>query len=191
MKYAVIAMVAIYLITFGCSPEAPEEKAEHAVEAKADVAAAHTVEKAEPVAAKEAHGEKPAVVEEKTALKADEQGEQNNQWEEIADNASNTVLSLMKEEEKPAKAPEAKETALQPVADNGAHPCFKEGEQEYPCPYGQPPVAEETSKDAAMEQMITATNNLVMATRKLVFATELMIMANQPAEEKAASPVTE
>jgi len=178
MKYAVIAMVAIYLVTFGCSPEEKEvshdkpvqtsveatphgeQKAELVVEGKENVTTPHAFTTAEPAAAKEAHGEKPAVVE------------------------------AQAEAPKEAKPQVAAQKASAPCK-TAAAPCIREGEQAYPCSSGQPVAAAPDSKNAALENMIKATNAQVIATRQLVFATEQMISVSQLAEEKAASPATQ
>ncbi|BHH85699.1 hypothetical protein [Desulforhopalus sp. 52FAK] len=160
MKYAFIAMLAVYLVTFGCNPKseeehsAPEKKVEHAsvesapatpapptnVHVKTEVsttetekaAAATEVAQAEPEAHVETATEAKPVVAEKVEENAD------NQWQVIAHNAATTVLALMNDDtaqDEPAKVEAVVETveADKTVAKNSAAqpPCATPGT---PCP---------------------------------------------------------
>ncbi len=142
MKYALIAMIAVYLVTFGCSPEAPEEH-EKPVHSSAETAVpnenqtvihevqqvevqttAHTTETkpAEPVVTPAAEAEVVAEID----VLPETTPEAQNQWEAIAQSATATVLALMAEdsEEIAVKTPEAPVTVVLETAETKL-PCGK------------------------------------------------------------------
>lgn len=125
MKYALIAMVAFYLVTFGCNPKTEEEgttshdTVEHTAVAEAPtvpgnltvetLAAAQTTHQAAPSNQLETTAHKalaaPADVQittenVKSAAAPEKAEDKNDQWKIIAQSAATTVLALMNEEPK-------------------------------------------------------------------------------------------
>ncbi len=125
MKYALIAMVAFYLVTFGCNPKTEEEgttshdTVEHTAVAEAPTVpgnltvethtATQTTHQAAPSNQLETTTHKapaaPADVQittenVKSAAAPEKAEEKNDQWKIIAQSAATTVLALMNEEPK-------------------------------------------------------------------------------------------
>ncbi|MFT5727692.1 MAG: hypothetical protein ACI8PB_001830 [Desulforhopalus sp.] len=136
MKYALIAMVAFYLVTFGCNPKTEEEgttshdKVEHTAVAEKPtapgnltvetLAAAQTTHQAAPSnqlnttahKAPAAPADVQITTENVKSVTAPEKAEKNNdQWKIIAQSAATTVLALMNEEPKSEPAPVVKTPA--------------------------------------------------------------------------------
>lgn len=154
MKYAYIAMIVIYLITYGCSPDKAEKEQEsHGVEASpATVETTHqeaapaVVHQQEQVEQTHAGQEKATDSEHQTIAAAEQQTaaveavEQpateelapENQWEAIAKSAGVTVAALMNEDSQPT----GEKAAEQPVTPK---PAAKE---------------KQTAKDAVSEQVV-------------------------------------
>lgn len=137
MKYAIIAMVAIYLLTaFGCNPDEAEKGSDshstpvhtsvdatgHAEEAPASDVAGHAEEAAQQPAIQHVTETEPAVAEQAVAPVETAQVEtapaQEGKWEEIADSTTATVLSIIQEDDSaPVEAVPAAEATeqVQPV----------------------------------------------------------------------------
>ena len=150
MKYALIVMLAVYLVTFGCNPKTEEEgttsheKVEHAIIAEAPAAPGnlavetHTVGQSTPEAGPSnqygtaAHKalSAPANVQITTEnVKSEAAPEatetKSNQWKSIAQSAATTVLALMHEEQssKPAQVaetPAVKKETVKPTTPSEA-----------------------------------------------------------------------
>lgn len=115
MKYALIVMVAVYLITFGCNPKSDEEHssheatAEHATVDKTPASPAHLE-----VTAHDTHSETAAAPEKEVAEKAVES--KGDQYNAIAKSAASTVLTLMNDDNEAAAEKVEQETeAAQPA----------------------------------------------------------------------------
>lgn len=113
MKYAYIAIVAIYLVTFGCNPEPQEhqETTDHEVTQPGNDHVAPSVPEennSHQAAIEVAPGQEHDVPAAITATDGTPEqvtpqpSEPLNQWEAIAKSAENTVMALMKDEAEPA-----------------------------------------------------------------------------------------
>lgn len=209
MKYAVLAMIATYFLTFACSPEKPEhEQPKTETVSHEAVVAEKTHEKAVAVEHQtEATEVQAAGVEEKQADPA------ANQWEAIAQSAGNTVKALMekdasgKAEAPAAEAPKEQAAAEQPApgvaegteqqAAEGASevivmPCgqvveFKKGEELPPCAQETPEQQEQVvtrEQEQPAEQPTAAPapqaeEQLGLAMRNMVDATNQMVSVAQ------------
>ncbi len=87
MKYAVIVMVTVYLMTLGCNPEPKEETSSHKAESKAHAAA--VVQNSDRQAAEEQTVPKP-----------------KTKWDLLAEAASANVVQLMAEDMENINKPE-------------------------------------------------------------------------------------
>ena len=206
MKYALIVMLAVYLLTFGCNPKTEEEKTaghettEHAVVAEAPVAPAQlhvetkTDEPTIPEAGPSNHWNvgtqkapaPPANVQVKTDEKAvpseaTAADDTNKQYKNIAQTAASTVLALMNDDSKGAPAPAKDEVTVLPCGkakpQGGAvPPCMKNG-----APFAKQPAApaEDAELSQAMQKMVNATNDMATVTRQLVIATQQMLAASK------------
>ncbi|MFW2365204.1 MAG: hypothetical protein ACN4GW_02245 [Desulforhopalus sp.] len=202
MKYALIAMAVIYLITFGCSPDEEKQAADsHGEASQAVVDATHKSEEAPAVA----EHKEDAVAVHATAEKQDKSD--GDHQEAAAEKAAPTEEAVQDEPAtvaQPAeksgdvvteKAEEAApvETAEQPAAAVAEEelvtmPCGqviakKDIPSGAPClnykAQGAPPSSEELN--AAMLRMVEATNNMVKVTQQMVIATQEMINASKAA----------
>lgn len=141
MKYALIAMVAFYLVTFGCNPKTEEEgttsheTVEHTAVAEAPtvpgnltvetLAAEQTTHQAAPSSQLETTAHKapaePADVQittenVKSAAAPEKAEDKNDQWKIIAQSAATTVLALMNDEPKSKPALVVKTPVETPAA---------------------------------------------------------------------------
>ncbi len=171
MKYAFIALIAIYLFSYGCIPDTPEKpKASH--------------EQTATVTAENSHASEPVAV-----------SEQEQQQQE---SATDDVVIIETTEGPADVAEEATEEQLvEPemvVMPCGRQMALADIPPDAPCLNGQPmgiqgPVAtDDKHKDvlAAMQKVVDATNDMVMVTRQLVIATQEMLNASNAAAVKAA-----
>lgn len=191
MKYAFVALIAVYLFTYGCIQEDKEEpksashemsqtSTEHAappaeeaaVEQTETAPAAAHVEKAP---AAETHVEK-APAAEAHAKKDTAAGEEKTE-------------EVEKKTEQVAELPPCARNRVE--GDNAAAlaPCGK------PCPAMKPQAqtsgAQPTRAElkAAMENMVRMTNKMVLMTHQMILATQQILEATQDdTEEKATEP---
>ena len=170
MKYAFIALIAIYLIIYGCSPDS-SEKAKESHKKSAVV-----VEHQQPAAVVQ-HNDK-TVVPEKA-----EQAQPNIE----------APMVIMKQpvvtEQKPAKKTESEQVVMpcgrviprSDMADN-APPCLK---MQTPETLDTAAIAgTEQELTAALQKMVQTTNEMVLATKQLVIATQEILKASSKAAEK-------
>jgi len=181
MKYAFIALIAIYLVIYGCSPD-ESEKPTNSHEQTAPALTEHT-EQGDKVAVPEHQqevvvpvhegGEKSAVAEEPAA--ADEKAEQ---------------AQPVAHEQQPSAEEE------QVVTPCGRKMAKADIPADAPCMNMQNLAQEIQSAAtsgnteelaAAMQKIVEATDNMILATRQLVMATQQMLdfSTTEPAEESA------
>jgi hypothetical protein len=183
MKYAFIALVAIYLIIYGCSPDSSEKtKESHEQTTQTTVKNAHDSEKAA-VAVEDQ--QKPAV----PALK--EQAEVVKTTEQPAEAAKETdpILSFKVVEQAPSEQAAEPQQLILPCGrvitqtDNpeNAPPCLKMQTPELQDTAAAAGTEQELA--AALQKMVKTTNDMVLATRQLVIATQEILNASKKAEE--------
>ncbi|MGW8195156.1 MAG: hypothetical protein ACWGOX_12920 [Desulforhopalus sp.] len=207
MKYALIAMAVIYLITFGCSPEEDKQAGSHDKVTHTAVEPAATENKAPAAVHEDEHGEKTAAKQQEAA----EHQPAKEQHAAIAQSAENKAETLMDKESQPVDSESADtektvEQAEVLVVEVQPEPEQKGAGEEMitmPCgqvmakkdiPAGAPclgykqPVAVPGDDDlsAAMQKMVEATNNMVQVTRQMVIATQEMLEATKQATEGKA-----
>lgn len=209
MKYAYIAIIVIYLITYGCSPDKVEEKAaSHGDAPPATVETPHQEEKTpaavhqqEPV--EQAHVEQKATAEMKHEAPADtekhaaaieepvtEEIAPENQWETIAKSAGVTVAALMKADSKTADT----KTVEQPIAEKPVvekQEAVKTAGSEQvvmPCgkmmakkdiPAGAPCATMQKPASADSQDLTVAMQKIVEATNDMVMVTRQLVIATQ------------
>ncbi len=173
MKYALIAMVAVYLVTFGCNPKTEEE-------------GTTSHDKVENTAAAEGltvPGN--LTVETHTAAQTTPEAGPSNQYGTAAHKALSAPadVQITTENVKSEAASETTET-------NTILPCGKKVSQDVaakhsPCVKHRRPApqtavpAEEPELSEAMQKMVYATNDMVTVTRQLVIATQQMLAASK------------
>ncbi len=198
MKYAFIVMIAVYLITYGCSSDEPKKdtKAPQKVETI-------TVDKTEHVAPKTAvdqpakpAGEQPAVRQQAENLAANQtqpapdqpQAEQQPMEQEMLfANPEDLVVMpcgrVFVRQQMPCdmpcmKMPQEEDPMVQ---DEPAMPHMMPQGHHMPemmqVPPPVPPPASQDELAAALQKMVEATNEMVMVTRQMVMATEEMLRA--------------
>ncbi len=186
MKYAFIALIAIYLIIYGCSPDSTEKaKKDHKETAQTTVKQSHDSEKAA-VAVEHQTPAVPAQKEQTEVVKTTEQPAE-------AANQTDPILSFKVVEQAPSEqAAEPQQVVL---------PCGRVVEkadipENAPCLKMHPPVLQEPTAAApapagteqelaaALQQMVKTTNDMVLATRQLVIATQEILNASKKVEEK-------
>ena len=209
MKYALIVMLVVYLVTFGCNPKTEEENtAPHDQSEKTSVETPAVAAPAPPVNV-QINAESKAVevkqVPEITQVPApgqkevpaESKGEEelNNQWKVIAQSAATTVLALMNEDDTTAEPTQPATTVEEkievPEDKTTVLPCGKQivqedGAKHPPCiKHGatntKQPAAlpENTQLSEAMQNMVNATNDMVAVTRQLVITTQQMLAASK------------
>lgn len=178
MKYAFIALIAIYLIIYGCSPDSSE---------KAEKNHKETVQTTV-----------------KTAPDSEKAAQQETQFPALHDGVSQTQLQIEEliidkqpvaeeepvvQEQQPAIVAESEQVVLPcgrvvnkaDIVENGP-----------PCLTMQPSQMQDTAATAgteqelaaALQQMVKTTNDMVLATRQLVLATQEILNASKKIEEK-------
>jgi hypothetical protein len=198
MKYAFIALVVLYLITYGCSPDS-SEKATESHEQTAPAAVEHAPQ-SEMVAAPEQLQEEtvaPTATEQHAAAPAEpaevveatqQPAEVVEQPTEVADE-TDPILNFKVVEEAPGEPvieaeqvvmPCGKMMALSDIPENA--PCLK---PQWKAPQDTTEPTQKT-KDlaAALQRMIDTTNDMVLATKQLVDATQELL--NSGTETKAS-----
>lgn len=209
MKYALIVMLAVYLVTFGCNPKTEDENtASHDKPEQVNLETPAALPPAPPTnvhikaESKEAEVQPtPEITEaaapEQNEVPAESKGEEelNDQWKAIAQSAATTVLALMNEEPKevePTQPAKEEKITIELAEDKGAVlPCGKKATREdvakrpHCMKHGaatarQPAaLAEDTKLSEAMQRMVNATNNLLMVTGELVTTTQQMLSASK------------
>jgi cytoskeletal protein RodZ len=198
MKYAIISMIVIYLLTFfGCNPGKDEEKSA----AHSPAAVSSSVTDAGHSSGAEDHGEKPVSDPAKLANGNEKpaatvhHGEQAEPSKPVSDPAT---LAASQEQEAAASPYEV-------AAQNAAQAVMALMDQQQPGPAATTESAavakSEPEKsaapvpnahmDEALRQVIKATNDLVEVTQRLMFATEKMISARQEAAQPAQQQKSE
>lgn len=184
MKYAFIALIAIYLIIYGCSPDSSEK-------------AKKSHDQAVQTTAQESHGgEKAAVAvqhqQPAAAVQHDDKTDAQKKTDQTQPNIETPVVIMAQPvvtEQKPAKVAESEQVVLPcgrviartDAADN-APPCLKM----------QPPetldkaaiTGTEQELTAALQNMVKTTNEMVLATKQLVSATQEILKASSKAADK-------
>jgi hypothetical protein len=170
MKYAFIALVVLYLITYGCSPDNSEKATEsHEQSTSAAVEHAPQGEMAAPAEQHAAAPAEPATVVEATQQPAEVvkqvQGEPVIEAEQVI-------------------MPCGKMMALSDIPENA--PCLK---PHWKAPRATTEPTEET-KDlaAALQRMIDTTNDMVLATKQLVDATQELLKSSKETQESTEVP---
>lgn len=192
MKYALIAMAVIYLITFGCNPEEDKQAGSHDKVTHTAVEPAATENKAPAAVHQDEHSEK-------TATKQQEAVEHQPTVAEEAP-AQQPVKSESAKTEKAGEEVELQVVEVQPEAEQSGA-----GEEMITMPCGQVMAKKDIPAGApclgykqqvtvpgdddlsvAMQKMVEATNNMVQVTQQMVIATQEMLKATkQVAEDKA------
>ena len=173
MKYAFIALIAIYLISYGCSTD-ESEKATDSHEQTAAITLESTPQ-----------SETVAVLEEQEQAVAPTHEEQQQ--------ATETIVKGIIEE--PAPTAEIVEQApsdqvVEPqmvVMPCGRKIALTDIPPNAPCFNRQPQVIQNTAVTAdnqqemaaAMQEMVNTTNDMIQVTRQLVIATQAMLKASQ------------
>lgn len=196
MKYAVLAMVAVYIIALSISPkEKDKTAASHAQEQQSVVESAQQVQPerltAAHVAADEQHVATPAVAKAHKSGVAEEKAPAN-QWEALAQSATQNVLALMNGEATlpppEEKVVAVKEKAVESLAVSCPRAVAQTGHgrpaASKPCPVVCPGAKMQAASgtpdiDAAMQKLADATDDMVAVTRQLVGATQEMLAASQ------------
>ncbi|TKB24245.1 hypothetical protein FCL47_18850 [Desulfopila sp. IMCC35006] len=185
MKYAFIALIAIYLIIYGCSPDSAEKaKKDHKETVETTVKQSHDSDKA----AVAVEHQKPAVPAQK------EQTEVVKTTEQPAESANQTdpILSFKVVEQAPSEQaaepqqvvlPCGRVVAKEDIQENGP-PCLKMQSPEMQETAASASAGTEQELAAALQQMVKTTNDMVLATRQLVIATQEILNASKKAEEK-------
>jgi len=154
MKYALIALVAIYLIvTYGCSPE----DSEHTPDAQ---------ETAVQGQAEDSH-QKTEAVEDETAITEPAQFVVG----QVVTVESDEIVAPVATEEKPGSINCTRHSIT-----------ATEGKAQMPCHVPpQPQAFEESNQDlsAAMQRMVEATNDMVLVTKELITTTQEMLKASK------------
>lgn len=194
MKYALIVMCVVYLVTFGCNPKTEEkdvtthDEVENAVvtEVPAPPAqltatttqAGQTTPEAGPDNKWNTAGHKtpavPAAVqldEKKSDAAVTTETEQSDQWKDIAQSAANTLLALMNDDQsKQIKPAQPTKKSVETTETTTILPDAEDMVQN---------EAAEAELSEAMEKMVDATNHMVTVTRQLVLATQHMLKASK------------
>lgn len=203
MKYAYIAMVVIYLITFGCNPDKAEKTTEshgsatpatveqpHQEEAPAVVHQQEQVEQGHVEQQKTAdteHMEVAAAEHKAAAVEGVEQPTTEelapeNQWETIAKSAGVTVAALMNEDSQPTEekvAVEEKQAVKTADSEQVVMPCGKMMAKK-DIPAGAPCGAMQAQAPADGSQDLTAAmQKIVEATNEMVMVTRQLVIATQ------------
>lgn len=207
MKYALIVMLAVYLVTFGCNPKTEEKnRASHDKPEQISVEAPAAVTPAPPTDVHISAGSKAAEIKpvpEITGVAAPvkielpgSKGEEelNNQWKAIAQSAATTVLAVMNEETKeaePTQPAKGVENKIEVAEEVTVLPCGKKIAQDnsakrplcmkHGATVAKQPATppEDTELSEAMQKMVHATNEMVMVTRQLVITTQQMLTASK------------
>jgi len=206
MKYALIVMLAVYLVTFGCNPKPEKEGTASKEPTVTTHTAAQTTPKAGPsdqygTASHKAPATKEKIVTEVTAAPqveekaapAPEQTEAKvDQWQRIAQAAATTVLALMHDEPSSnsvqvAETPATTEEATEPAVTSEAVtvlPCGKKVSQDVaakhsPCAKHSKPVAQHTAVAAEEPELSEAMQKMVNATNNMVTVTRHLVIATQ------------
>lgn len=184
MKYAFIALVVFYLITYGCSPD-NSEKATESHEQTAPAAVEHAPQ-SEKVAVPEQHAAAPA--EHAAGVEATQQpAEVVEPPAEVIQQPAEVVEQAPGEptiEAKQVIMPCGKMMALADITENT--PCLK--------PHWKAPLdaTEPTQKTkdlaAALQRMIDTTNDMVLATKQLVDATQELLNSGKETQERTEVP---
>jgi hypothetical protein len=174
MKYAFIALIAIYLVIYGCSPDATEKTTDSHEQPTAVTAENH--EQGDSVAVPE-HQEKQA---------ADTSAEQ----QQSDGTAEQVVIIETTEEPAEVAGPSPDEQVVEPqmvVMPCGREIALADIPLDAPCLNMQPVVTQESAAagddqqelDAAMQKMVKTTNEMVQVTRQMVVATQELLKASK------------
>lgn len=190
MKYAFIALVVLYLITYGCSSD-DSEKATESHEQPAPAAVEHAPQ-SEMVAVPEQPQEKVAPAEQPAAAPADpaEVVEATQLPAAVIEQPAEVVEQTPGEpaiEAKQVIMPCGKMMALSDIPENA--PCLK------PQWKASQDTTEPTQKTqdlaAALQRMIDTTNEMVLVTKQLVDATQELLNSDKETKESTEVPQEE
>jgi len=189
MKYAFIALITLYLIIYGCSPDSPEKTTES--HEQTTPAAVQQAPQSEAVAVPEQPQETvaPAPAEQHAAaVEATQQpAEVTEQPVEVVDK-TDPILNFKVVEQAPGEPaiqaeqvvmPCGKMMALTDIPENA--PCLK---PHWQATQGATEPTEKTQDLAtALQRMIDTTNEMVLATKQLVNATEQLLNAEKETQQ--------
>jgi len=167
MKYAFIALIALYLIIYGCSPDSPE-KATDSHENTAPATMKHPPQGESVAIPKDQHDPADAA-------------EQTTGVEEAAEQAPQAPQAPPGTEQQPAGIAESQQVVMpcgrtMNMADIPANaPCLGQQSQE-----GDEPQ----DLAAALQRMVDTTNDMVLVTRQLSIATQEMLNASRGVAEE-------
>ena len=181
MKYAFIALIAIYLVIYGCSPDSSEkakdsheqtattavedsQKSEETVAPAVQHESADAIKQQEKVVAVDAAKQAPAVIEEKVG--AEEQPAEKEHQQEVA-------------ESEQVELPCGRIVARADIPEQA--PCLRMQPQDTAAAVDS---GNEQELTAALQKMVDTTNDMVLATRQLVIATQELLDANKKADEE-------
>ncbi|SDP57271.1 hypothetical protein [Desulforhopalus singaporensis] len=198
MKYAIIAMVAIYLITFGCSPDSDDQNStsheqpivESTVETGHTEASAPAVEEHQAAVAEESQESAEAThtadaVEEKTTVEHKDAQQEVAQQQQPAQQQPTQDEQEAAVEHKNAQQQDvavAKDEPAQIVIAPCGKPIVKPSpDQLPPCmrPSRQEPITTQEELDIAMQSMVQATSQMVAVSKQLATATQQMLAASK------------
>ena len=178
MKYAFIALIAIYLVTYGCSPD-NSEKATDSHESTAPATLETPKESVQPVEVVAVE----VVAVEVVAVETAEQAQPVVEQQQVAPVVEQRVVvekQTVTKEEQPAVVAESEQVVM-PCGRTMARadipknaPCLKLQ------PQGMQDTADhEQDLSAAIQRMVETTNDMVLATKQLVIATQAMLNAGK------------
>ena len=184
MKYAFIVLIAIYLVTYGCSPDESEKApASHETTAPAVLEKSPQSEKT----AAPAHQQEPATDQHEPAAVQPEPAKDQHEPAAIQQEPAQPAHEHQKAaEQAPATQAAEAEQVVMPCGRTMAKadvpenaPCLQMQEQNV---LNVPDNGQELS--AAMQKMVETSNSVMMATRQLVAATHEMLSAGKGGEAK-------
>ena len=198
MKYAFIALIAIYLVVYGCSPDSSEkatdnhettapatlEKPHQAAEVAAVPADPHEPDAAAHAEQQTADAVKDAVVEEPAA--AAEVVEEPAVAAEVVEQPVEVVAAETAEQAQPVVEKQQPAEVAKPqlvVMPCGRTMARADVPKNAPClkQPAQTAAVADTKRDinAALQRMLETTNDMVLATQQLVIATQQMLNASK------------
>ncbi len=219
MKYAFVALIAIYLFTYGCIQEDKEEhkseshdvsqtSAEHAAQPAEKAVADHAEQAPEPQAHVEEAPAAPAAPAHAEEAKASEDKKESNQYETAAKTAETTVQALIgggeeKGETEKQAAPAVAEEKTEKIEKEAKQvaavlPCTKDqvkGDKTataHPCVTPCPAAQAQASETKPTNvELKAAMENMVKATNDMVLMTRQMVLATQQLLEATQDDATE
>jgi hypothetical protein len=167
MKYAFIALVVIYLISYGCSPDKSEKTTDSHEQTTQTTVVPH----------ENSGNDAIPVTEHEPAATSEQQAE--------------AVVVETEQAQPVVEEPQVAAVEEQPVTESEqvVMPCGRvmaRGEipENAPCLTMQPQITEDVAENGqdlaiAMQKMVETTNNMVLATRQLIIATQEVLNASK------------